>query len=158
MVHVIYDINAVNYSSFFRRAAQQGSGAEPIGSVFSGIPYQRGFAPQRGRGLGGLLGGLWRVLSPAAKNILADVGKESLAAGGEALKELASGGQLKNVLGKSAKIMADGVIARQQQRGAGSVRRPIPGRGFTRSAEVHQVPDLVPQPKRKRRGDIFGTL
>lgn len=156
MVHIIFDVNSVNFDHFFDQDGQFGAGY----SFFEGAPYQRGYG-LHGKGMGNVLAGLWRFISPALRNLGRDAGKEALVAGSRVLSDLSSGTELGESLRENVRAGAKNVlskqVARYPQTGTGRrKRRAMIGRAFTKDA-VNMIPpmeaDVVKKPR--KRGDIF---
>ena len=68
---------------------QYGSGISDIG-----VLYRNPGIPQRGAGVGSLFGGLWKFLKPLAKT----VGKQTIKAGGNIIRDVASGKNMRDAL------------------------------------------------------------
>lgn len=140
MVHVIFDINSVNFEDFFNENQYGGN------LYFEGIPYQRGFGKnQVGRGIGNVLGSIWRLASPALKKVAPIVGNEVLEASKRILSDISSGKSFTNAAAENL----SSTVSKVKQVGGGKKRR-IEGRGFA-IGDVYQFPL---KGKRKRK-DIF---
>lgn len=101
---------------------QYGSGLADIGTIYRGPQFV-----QRGRGgVGSIFGGLWRYLAPLASSGLKSLGKQSLRSGGNVLRDLASGRDLKNSLLEQGQDAINNLA----QKGVSKLKKMQSGKGF----------------------------
>ncbi len=127
-----------------------------LNQVGSGIPVYRGSTTlQRGYGLGGLLGGLFRSAIPLLKKGAKVVGKQALETGIDIAQDVMSGQNVKTAAKRRLKTagrnMGAKVINRiQKGRGNSSCKR---GKKRTRSNKA--VSTQGSKRRRKTHNDIF---
>lgn len=128
--------------------------------VGSGLPYYSGSTGlQRGYGLGGLLGGLFRSAMPLLKKGVAAVGKQALQTGMEIVGDVAGGQNIKRVAKKrvsqAGKKMGAQLAQRMQKeaKSRGSTTRKRSG--IKRKAVAQNVRLASNKRRRKTYNDIF---
>lgn len=135
MVHVLLDVNKIDYNSFF----QYGEGGIQF---FEGLPFQRGYGRrrQRGQGLGTVISSLWRFVSPVLRQLGTDMGRETLSTGSRLLGDMSQGAPIKEALREQTKRGARNLLSTTAdhylQKGKGKRRpqRKLIGRAFTVAA------------------------
>lgn len=125
-----------------------------MNQVGSGMPVYRGSTSlQRGYGLGGLLGGLFRSAIPLLKKGAAVVGKEALKAGADIAQDVMKGQNVRASAKKRLKSAGQNLGTRainKIKRGTGSKR------GKKRGGLNQNVISRAGKRRRKTYEDIFG--
>ncbi len=134
-----------------------------LNQVGTGMPIYRG-SPilQRGYGLGGLLGGLFRKAVPLLKKGAAMVGKQALRTGLDIADDVMSGQNIKTAakrrIKSGTKQLGSDVLRRVQTgRGRGRPRKNAPRRVNKKRKQTHQKISFKGSKRRRRLySDIFG--
>ena len=132
-----------------------------VNQVGSGIPVYRGSTSlQRGYGLGGLLGGLFRSALPLLKKGASAVGKEALKTGVGIAQDVLSGQNIKTAAKRRVKTAGRNMgtkVLNKIQKGKGAVSKPKPGkRGKKRGPSNSSVISKASKRRRNTYNDIFG--
>jgi hypothetical protein len=153
MVHVLFDTATLGVVNFRQVGGGRGF------SYFRGVqPYQRGWGRvrvrQRGNGIGLLLGGLMKVLTPVLTKAGIAIGEEGLATGERIINDLKAGENLGTTLINQGKTGFKNLMKKVGlQKGDGKRHK--------RKRQVIIDPDsvigksVIRSPKRKR-SDTFG--
>ena len=124
---------------------------QQIGSGFSGVPYQRGY------GLGGLLGGLFRSILPMAKSALKTVGKEALRTGVGIASDVLAGEKLETSAKERARAAGQSLLKRAHDRlqsGEG-VRKKRRQRQQGRGLGYRRPMEAIKHMAARKKKDIF---
>ena len=125
-----------------------------VNQVGSGMPVYRGSTSlQRGYGLGGLLGGLFRSAIPLLKKGVAVVGKEALKAGGDIAQDVMNGQNVR----ASAKRRLKSAGRNLGTRAINKIKKSTGSkRGKKRGGLNRTVISRAGKRRRKTYEDIFG--
>ena len=133
-----------------------------LNQVGSGMSFYQGSPGlQRGYGLGGLLGGLFRSAIPLLKKGAATVGKQALQTGMEIAEDVISGQNIKSATKRRVKQAGKQLgakVKRRVQTGKGKRgRKPKPKtRGIKRKNQGQSVSLNGSKRGRRSYNDIFG--
>lgn len=172
MVHVRFDTSQIGYDDYV--IVQTGTGADSTDSSTSSYtyfrgspPYQRGYGPQGGAGVGDVFRGLWRFFFPLIRRVGTTLSAEALNTGQRVLDKVVNEGQpLKTALIDEGKrgidtVLTKGGLPKQFGTGKAIKRRrhqqphqTLIGRAVIPSS-THQKPRIIPS-KKRLRSDAFG--
>jgi hypothetical protein len=121
MTHQVFDVDKVDWESYFR-TQQQGSGE----ANYDDAKYFRGFRYQRGGGLKNVLGSVGRFLRPIALNLAESAKQEAGAALGRALTDVREGKSIGDAVSSQSKQALHNLGSRiQSQCGKGKSNTKI---------------------------------
>jgi hypothetical protein len=175
MVHVRFDTSQIGYDDY---VVQTGTGADGEDSPSSSYtyfrgspPYQRGYGPQGGAGIGDVFRGLWRFFFPLIRRVGTSLSAEALNTGQRVLDKVVNEGQpLKTALIDEGKrgidtVLTKGGLPKQFGTGKAIKRRrhqqfklPQPHQTLIGRAVIPtstQKPGIISS-KKRLRSDAFG--